>query len=75
MSPDDNSSKRPTATPPSALLLSLGGVLSVFAGLANTLGGDCERKAIAGTGLLVFAGLCFVAAAILSAAAHLRRRD
>jgi len=76
MAPNDNGPTLPTLTQFAGIfLLIVGGVLSVIGGVANATGGHSEREAIAGAGLLIFAGLCFVAAAILYAATQLRRND
>jgi hypothetical protein len=75
MTADGSNPRGPTPTPLAPSFLWIGGVVSVIAGLVNALGGHSEREAVAGTGCLIFAGLCSVAAALLCVASHLQRND
>jgi hypothetical protein len=75
MIPNGNNPKRATPTPMAGVLLGIVGAISAVIGLANGPGGHSEREAICGAGLVIFAGLCFVAAAIVYVAAQLRRND
>ncbi len=66
MSPNDSNTRRPM-DPIQAILIGGGGISLIF-GLVGTFG---PEKAFSGTGLVVFAGLCLVAAAIRELTAKL----
>ena len=74
MAPNDSDSNQRAPITQAALVV--GGFISLIVGVAvGPPGGGSVRDAIWGAGLFVFAGLCFVAAAIREAVAKLRKDD
>lgn len=72
MLPEENSSKRPRPEPGVVILLAIGGILAAFVGVMCGLPEHFSGP-VFGAGLMVFGGLCFVAAAIIHAAHQLRK--
>jgi hypothetical protein len=66
MTPNDSDPKRRGLLPQT--FLTVGGFVSLIAGLTAGSAGCSDREAMWRTGLIVLAGLCFVAGAIHRAA-------
>jgi hypothetical protein len=69
MVPDNHNPKRPVT------VIDMAGYLFLVVGLLWGILDISVRAAVLGTGLVIFAGLCFVAAAIKESAATLKRND
>jgi cation transporter-like permease len=75
MTPTGNNPRRPTPTPVAAVLLTVAGALALLVCVLAWGSGPNQREATLVAGLFVFAGLCWVAAAIAYAATTLRGDD
>jgi hypothetical protein len=69
MVPDNHNPKRPVT------VIDMAGYLFFAVGLLWGIFDLTVRAAVLGTGLVIFAGLCFVAAAIRESAATLKKND